>query len=252
MARYQSYIICTSPRSGSTLLCKLLEQTGRAGAPDSHFHDPSVLKWLKYYALSPDQFSTHTEMLAAIFDAARTQGSGNTEIFGLRIQRHSFDYFRSQLALLHPNRTRTKGKIQAAFGNTLFIHLTRQNKLDQAISYVKATQSGLWHMAPDGTELERLSAPKQPEYDANAIAKQYAQAIKDDQDWIAWFSKEQIAPFTIPYETLSNDPQKTLAKISEKLGVAFDLATDFQPPIAKLSNAQNQEWATRFRAEKNV
>ncbi|MBT6203829.1 MAG: sulfotransferase, partial [Rhodospirillaceae bacterium] len=42
MARYQSYVICTSPRSGSTLLCSLLAATGLAGNPCSHFHDPSI------------------------------------------------------------------------------------------------------------------------------------------------------------------------------------------------------------------
>src|SRR5215213_3769543 len=32
-----SYLICTTPRSGSTLLCELLEGTGVAGRPDEYF-----------------------------------------------------------------------------------------------------------------------------------------------------------------------------------------------------------------------
>ncbi|HBF29284.1 Stf0 family sulfotransferase, partial [Rhizobium sp.] len=31
MAKFSSYVICTSPRSGSTLLCKLLAATGISG-----------------------------------------------------------------------------------------------------------------------------------------------------------------------------------------------------------------------------
>ena len=42
MAKYESYVLCTSPRSGSTLLCKLLAATGVAGNPDSYFHRPAV------------------------------------------------------------------------------------------------------------------------------------------------------------------------------------------------------------------
>ena len=32
-----SYMICATPRSGSTLLCKALQNTGLAGKPDEYF-----------------------------------------------------------------------------------------------------------------------------------------------------------------------------------------------------------------------
>ena len=54
VAAFDSYIICTSPRSGSTLLCKLLEATGVAGVPGSHFHDPSISDWLGYYDIKEE------------------------------------------------------------------------------------------------------------------------------------------------------------------------------------------------------
>ena len=63
MAQFQSYVICTSPRSGSTLLCRLLREAGNAGFPDSHFHAPDVEKWLGYYGLRSDQFSTSKDAL---------------------------------------------------------------------------------------------------------------------------------------------------------------------------------------------
>ena len=34
---------------------------------------------------------------------------------------------------------------------------SRENKLAQAVSLIKAEQTGLWHIAPDGTELERVA-----------------------------------------------------------------------------------------------
>ncbi|MEM7269766.1 MAG: Stf0 family sulfotransferase, partial [Pseudomonadota bacterium] len=49
MAAYASYVICTSPRSGSTLLCSLLKASGVAGAPESLFHEPSVEAWRAYH-----------------------------------------------------------------------------------------------------------------------------------------------------------------------------------------------------------
>ena len=47
MTPEQSYIICTSPRSGGTLLCTLLTDTGLAGAPESLFYLPEVEDWAR-------------------------------------------------------------------------------------------------------------------------------------------------------------------------------------------------------------
>src|SRR3954470_5825583 len=35
----RSYLVCATPRSGSTLLCHLLDQTGVAGHPEEYFED---------------------------------------------------------------------------------------------------------------------------------------------------------------------------------------------------------------------
>ena len=153
MAKYDSYIICTSPRSGSTLLCKLLAATGVAGNPDSYFHRPSISDWLADLGLTRKRSVPERELLEAIFRAAIAKGTLGTGIFGLRLQRHSFDFFTEKLAVLYPEHSNDVERFQAAFGRTLFVHLTRRDKVAQAVSYVKAQQTGLWHAAPDGTEL---------------------------------------------------------------------------------------------------
>ena len=124
--RYNSFIICTSPRSGSTLLCKLLAATGVSGNPDSHFHNPSIPGWLAAYQLSKSDYESNYVALSAIFDAAHKRGKGDTEIFGLRLQRGSFDFFIEQAGILNPTCEDDKERIQTAFGSTLFIYLTRQ------------------------------------------------------------------------------------------------------------------------------
>ena len=37
MPPLRSYLVCATPRSGSTLLCHLLSQTGLAGRPEEYF-----------------------------------------------------------------------------------------------------------------------------------------------------------------------------------------------------------------------
>nr|WP_216365009.1 MULTISPECIES: Stf0 family sulfotransferase [unclassified Roseobacter] len=173
MPKFDSYVICTSPRSGSTLLCKLLAATGISGKPESYFHTPSADDWAKALDLTLTDAASEQEALAEIFEAVRAKGRGNTSIFGLRLQRHSVDYFLQKLAQLHPGHTTDLPRFEAAFGRAAFIHLTRMDKVEQAVSYLKAEQTGLWHQAPDGTELERISPPAPPQYDAAAIQERY-------------------------------------------------------------------------------
>jgi LPS sulfotransferase NodH len=227
----------------------MLSNTGMAGIPDSHFHDPSLAKWLGYYRLSPDEYTTQRDALNAVFTAAYEHGKGDTDVFGLRLQRHSFDYFMHQLGILHPEMPLEKSRLQSVFGKTLIIHLTRENKLEQAISYVKATQTGLWHAAPDGTELERLSAPKKPAYDAQAIAKQLSEFRTMDNEWRSWFATEQIKPLSVTYEELSSAPQATLARILKRLCLDYVPSSKNGLPVAKLADATNQEWFDRFTSE---
>lgn len=252
MPAYDSYIICTSPRSGSTLLCKLLAATGVAGDPRSYFHLGSVRDWLFYLKLDIAPSSSESDQLEAIFAEAIRQGRGQTDLFGLRLQRHSFEQFRSRLALLHPTITTDRDRINATFGHTLFIHLTRLDKVEQAISYVKAQQTGLWHKAPDGTELERLSAPADPFYDTAAIREAHDTFTVYDDAWQTWFIDQNIDSLRLIYEDLSADPIASLRQVLLALSLDPASALDIHPGTAKLADEISRTWANRFRDELKI
>jgi len=246
--RYTSYIICTSPRSGSTLLCTLLQATGVAGNPDSHFHSKSLEGWLLTYGLR-ERFSSSQQAVRSVVTRAIQTGKGDTEIFGLRMQRTSFVHFLQQIGSLDPEMGCDLDRIQAVFGSTLFIHLTRSNKLEQAISLVRATQTGLWHRAADGSELERLTDPKPPNYDSQEIQRALSELEKMDRDWLCWFEKEGVSPLRFTYDQVSQNPTAVLVQILQSLGVETQAAQHVSPPTAKLADALNQQWAEQFRAQ---
>ena len=227
----------------------MLADTGVAGQPESHFHEPSIAAWKAYYDLSAEDFADEKAALSAIFNAAHDYGMGAGDIFALRLQRHSFEFFMRQLRVLHPESADQAGRFQAAFGETLFIHLTRNDKLGQAISYVKATQTGLWHRRADGSELERLSPPQDPTYDGHAIEAQLATFIADDSAWNDWFAAEQISPLRLTYEGLSADPTGIVTEILDALGLDRKAAEGLSPSVAKLSDETSLDWETRFVAE---
>jgi len=136
-----------------------LEAIGRAGAPGFLFHNPSLDAWLAYFDLAPMPDAPQEAVIKAIFAASLQKGRGGTEIFGLRLQHGSFAFFMEKLARLHPDQSDDGARFEVAIGPTLFVHLTRRDKLSQALSLVRARQTGLWHRAPDGREIERLARP---------------------------------------------------------------------------------------------
>ena len=237
----RAYIICTAPRSGSTLLCGLLS-AAHAGNPGSYFHKPSRAEWRSYHRLSD------TAPLGDIFAAAVTKGSKGG-LFGFRLQRHSFAFFTDQLAQLHPEYDTDKARLEAAFGAIAFIHLTRTDKATQAISCVKAKQSGLWHVAPDGSEIERLAPPQKLRYDGTAIRQEYDEFLRFDADWRSWFEAQGIHPYRLTYETLSASPKAALADLLAHLGKDPSSAAQIEIPTKRLSDDTNADWAERFRAD---
>lgn len=247
---FRSYMICTAPRSGSTLLCKLLAGTGICGNPDSHFHEPSLDNWLADYDLNPQDYGTRREALQAVFQAAMTYGKGATGLFGLRMQGRSFGYFMRQLELLVPGRMRDVQRIESSFGQTLFLHLSRPDRLDQAISLLRAEQTGLWHRRSDGTELERLAPPAEAHYDAEAIKRYMGELAALDQAWEKWFHQERLEPLRISYDALSTDPQAVLAQVLSALHLDPVAVRAVGTPTAKLADATSRAWRDRFERER--
>jgi LPS sulfotransferase NodH len=249
MFKTRAYVICTSPRSGSTLLCRLLKASGVAGDPRSYFHEQSVAEWQADLDLTPDPAQSDLAALETVFSTVRERGTAGTGIFGLRLQRHSVEFFMKKLADLHPQFASDSERIEAAFGPTQFIHLTRPDKISQAVSFVKARQTGLWHQAPDGTELERLSEPQDPVYNRDDLRETHDLFLKYDQDWTDWFAKENITPYRITYDQLSAAPQETLKGVLKVLDADPRAAEGADPGIAKLADATSRDWVKRFKTD---
>jgi len=201
------YIICTTPRSGSTLLCRLLGATGRAGQPDSFYHEPAFMQeWADAWGVAAPGAEPAATRDLDYLRAAIAAGRGDTGLFGMRLQRPHLPRLRAALSRLQPAAARDVDRLAQAFGQTAFLHLTRLDKVAQAVSLVKARQSGLWHVLADGRELERLGPPHPPAYDRTAIAQAVHLLTQDDKGWHRWFRAQGVEPLRIPYEDLASDP----------------------------------------------
>ncbi|MDX8349983.1 Stf0 family sulfotransferase, partial [Cognatiyoonia sp. IB215446] len=123
------------------------------------------------------------------------------------------------------------------------------DKLDQAISYIRAEQTGLWHRRADGTDLERQETRREEGYDPAAIRSQMAEFTEFDVAWRSWFDEQSVMPLQISYETLSRDPQKQLERILGALGKDCSIAGGISTPTAKIADQINRQWRARFELE---
>lgn len=241
-----SYIICATPRSGSTLLCELMAMTEVAGAPDSYFMRDIDPVWAKQLGL-PDAraASNSAEYLAAVLKAGR----GETGVFGLRLMQESLADLLALLAPLFPDAQNDRDLMAAAFSDVLYIYLRRDDTVAQAISLVKARQTGLWHIASDGSPFEQFEPVQELRYDFGSIAEQVAQLQHEDRAWAAWFKSQGIQPISIGYDDLAANPQAKVRQICAALGVTIPDFVDLQPNVAKLADAVSLEWIGRFCRE---
>jgi len=246
---FDGYVLCGTPRTGSTLLCGLLAATKVAGDPDSFFRRQIVDWWAGEWGLPGRATMAAKDFDAAYLEAAIAAGKGGTPVFGLRLMRENLEELAAMLDGLFPALPSDRARLERAFGRLLYIHLFREDKLAQAISLIKAEQTGLWHVAPDGTEVERLAPPAEPRYDFARIHREVTALESYDAAWNDWFDEEGIEPLRVGYETLSAEPAATLARLCAALGVPPPDAGGVRPGVAKLSDETSTEWARRYRLD---
>lgn len=132
------YIICTYPRSGSTLLCEVLARTGRLGFPGEWLLPNAPSELARHIKTVPDY-----EAPGYVAQLARCTATPNG-IFALKVMWPEFDH------LINANRWGPDA-LGAGFqgGNGLpaikYLHLVRRDRLGQAVSKLLAERSGVWH-----------------------------------------------------------------------------------------------------------
>jgi len=246
---FDGYIICGTPRTGSTLLCDLLASTKTTGNPNSFYRRQSISWWAEEWNLPSLDMVSEKDFIAVYLNAAIVAGKGETDIFGLRLMGGNLEELSTILDQIFPHLPSDTARLEKAFGRILYIHLSRKHKLAQAISLVKAEQTGLWHIAPDGTELERLAPPQEPQYDFERIKRVVLELESYDTSWNSWFNDQGIEPLRVGYELLSANPVEMLIRICKELDVKTPNLDDIRPGVAKLADETSFDWINRYRLD---
>lgn len=243
-----SYIICGTPRSGSTLICEMLYRSGIAGRPNSYFREPDIAYWAGQWGVSCSEGTDTPGFDRAYLAAMREAGAAGTGIFGLRIMYASLADAGRRLGRGLGVEGAVPDLLRRAFGPALYIHLSRGDKLSQAVSLVRAEQTGLWHLNADGSVLEGPDEQPEPVYDGQRIAAVLLELDRDGRAWEAFFAEHGIEPMRLRYEDVTKAPQQAVAGIFARLGLDAGIALGMAVPTARMADAVSREWVERFRA----
>lgn len=217
----RGYLICSSPRSGSTYLAELLASTGVLGVPREYFNvlDP----WGKPDKRRPGGPRPH-------FERVLTQGATPNGIYG--VKSHA-DHFAAVAAVMNPMRVLPDLKL---------VRIRRQDMLAQAISWVRAQQTG------------QFSAGKRPRdapcYDPSAIRRLIALLAEQAATWDRILAVSGCVPLEIEYEHLVEDPQREVDRVARLMGVPLPVPiVPARVMVAVQRDELNAAWRHRFLAE---
>lgn len=90
---FEGYVICGTPRTGSTLHCNLLASTKAAGNPDSFYGRKFMPAWAEEWRLPGRDSMSERDFNIAYLNAAVAAGKGGTGVFGLRLMRENLVNF---------------------------------------------------------------------------------------------------------------------------------------------------------------
>lgn len=248
----RAYLVCATPRSGSTLLCRSLAATGVAGRPEEYFErlrhsglprepreyfadveDPEILGLLPP-TRAGDPAAADLERELPRFLAEGTTPNG---VFGAKMM---WGYLDDALRRLGSSAVApdAPAALEAALGPLRYVYVSRRDKVDQAVSLWRAVQTRAWS-AQDGPEAH-------PVYDARGVAHLEAQLREEDAAWADWFAAHGIEPFRVCYEDFVATYEATLRGALDFLGIGA--AEIPPPPLERQADERSERWAERYRA----
>jgi len=236
-----SYTIWFSQRTGSTLLCKALESTGVAGKPHEWFN------------CKPDLLTDfHQPNYAELQEHLWNVGSTDNGIFGIK---HSFyePHFSQLIETLRkfpacpPAETNRTAVWKHVFPNHRHIFMTRRNKIRLAVSWWRAIQSGEWHLPIDE---QRKPVDLSNSYSYDVISHLYDECSMREAGIQEFFTEGSITPLNIFYEDFIHNYEQTIRTILDYLDLDSQSVTIAPPALEKTADDFSEEWAQRFRKER--
>jgi trehalose 2-sulfotransferase len=231
-----TYMLATVPRTGSSWLSHVLWRTGCLGAP---------LEYLNFDKAGPYFFAhdapAEQDWLWRSVLRRRTSPNG---VFGVKC-------FPMQLEALQQGNPALLEAIWSvllpAGRQGRIVYLARRDRVAHAISYARATLSGIWRKE------QETDARAEPTYSEAALATAEQWIDMQSAGWEEMFMSLRIEPLRLWYEDVAARPDDAARQVADYLGVALDPAAAVEiPAVEKQSDSGARAWAERHEAAKGA
>ena len=237
-----SYVICTTVRSGSWMLCSGLSQTGIAGQPVEFFGQTLWEELMNNRSLL--KLNDIQDFMGRVMEVSTTPNG----VFGTKLPANHAGMFLRRVAddLGRPISS-LREALESEFPNLEYILLTRENKVAQAISLYRAVMGGEWLR----TEANAGRKAAHVNYDHFGIQRCYEDVIASDAYWEAFFTHHSLDVFRLTYEELLSDYPGTMRRLLKFLGLPWHIDIP-QPKTLKLADEQSLAWEQEFNKNGRV
>jgi LPS sulfotransferase NodH len=268
MPPIRAYLVCATQRSGSTLLCELLKETGVAGNPAEYFEarhdtgrpphpgdylerlprtgagirdDPTPPQAPPYSSL--DGLASYREHLERTFRLGTTENG----VFGAKLMWSQIPELQVLAGQLPEYSGLTdRGLLDALFDDPLYVWVTRGDKVRQAVSLWRALQTRSWRLehGPDDPGEAVL------QYRFEGIRHLVRQLEAEDAAWGAFFGRHGIDRLAIAYEEdLMRDRERAVRSVLGRLGVEPPAGWHAAEPIKRQADAVSDDWVAAYHRD---
>jgi trehalose 2-sulfotransferase len=240
------YVVCATPRSGSSLLCTGLEATGFLGTSVEYFSRGAIHRHAMAWGLAAPGSNLASPLVRdpgnyriRVYQECFGVGRGGLKIhlYQLRLARDL-----GMLVTLHD-------LFPAGASQPRLLRTRRQDVVAQAVSghiadatRVYSQWVGTQPRVSVGYENADVAAPR---YDYAEIARRCAEIREHEVAWDDEINESGLVCETIWYEELATDYPSALRRAMETLGLSPDVLVP-SPKLIRQATAVNADFVRRF------
>ena len=265
-----SYLVCATPRSGSTLLCQELDKTGLAGHPQEYFealrrsgvprrpHEyfdperhPNIVERLAFREMlegapKPNPL-WHPDTYDQYLEWALNEGTTPNGVFGAKLMWGYLGDFAELLRGIHGMAARSlPDLLSRAFPGLRYVQITRRDKVRQAVSLWKAVQTQAWQLDAGASDDGDDGRVLEPVFSFRAINYLMRQLTAHDASWDAYFLGLGYEPLKVTYEELAESTEGVVHSVLEHLGIAAPEDLQIGPPrLSVQADEVSELWVAR-------
>lgn len=242
MTPTKSFRIWFTPRTGSTLLAKSLEETGVAGKAGEFFTLFEYTSLLEKFSVS-----NYDQLKVKLWQ----EGSSDNGIFGIKMV-HDPKVINELRTLREVHKQPTLSDHQLyldLFPDCKDIYLMRRNKVRQAVSWWKAIKDNVWHLKSNDPRPSNSDRFYEDNYDFDALSHLFKEASLRDCAIEAYFTQFGITPLTIVYEDMILDFENTIRRVIDFLNLEAGELQIKDKFYQKTADKESEQWVERFMAD---